>query len=677
MPITDLANNPIDPSAVSFLGFATSEAPVFPHDIYSYLIHSVRELDQRDGEELILRWLAAAQSEFEDTYERILSILTFPDPENCPAEALQYLKWIVGLTAKLAELTENLAEADLRRLISIAARMWKLKGTEKGLANTLRAITTYEVRVLNWFFFRIIVGEAELGREELNVDPWLLDVPGMSPAVLPDAVESRRVAKMTVLPSADDPAWTYVDEGEAVEGNVFNLSAGELEHAQTTAAGGRYVQNYPPGFLVDSAQLGVVWSPVTLTAVGGRPWHLSLKDGIRTVVLAWSDTEVALEDEAGNVVVGPLSRGFVAGTSYRMRLSKAGTSAVIASVDGVDLFGEVDTSAFPATAISQYGFGYRNLGQAQNWTVHWDDAGPLPLLTFDLTTLLGATEAVPHRIRCRYLPKKADRTVWSYWDGSTNRCHVDDGFGQDAPVAVTGVNDFLVGVDPDEFVSDVRLVDDGTGLLDRNLVEGLVAILRPAGERYFVRYLDFSDTFGGTFTWTEVSGTVVPYPDEGYVTLEDGIQDTVIKTDAPGDTTWSEPQVAVQFSLRDLVAGRWVEVRFLYQDELNHYAVRVDPGTRVVSLRKVTAGVPSTLHAAPPRDAWWPDVNYMIHVQTETVVGGTLIRYLLDGNLLGEATDPDHTQGKLAVGCSISQRLRLTFAELYQAPLESARLGPP
>jgi phage tail-like protein len=496
MTIQDYANNPIDPSSVSFLGFATTEAPEFPHDIYSFLIESVRMFDRDHGDLLVLRFLAAPQSEFEDAYERIKSLLRLYDPELTPAAALSYVKWIVGFTSRLDFLTAGLSEYELRILISIGARMWKLKGTDAGLAYVLAAFSTYPIRVLPWFFFRTLVDEVEVGRAELNVDPWLIDQPGFSPSVRPDAVYD-------------------------------------------------------------------------LTGIG--------------------------------------------------------------------------------------------LG-----------------LALDLTTLLGATEAVPHAIRVQYVPTKEVQVVESYWSGTGNGVFVEDAFGQATPS--TNVDDYRVGVDPDEFVSDLRVVDDGTGTLNRALVENLVRVLRPNSERYFVRYLDFQDTFRDAFYWTVEEGSadnVVQDREAGRVALAGDLEGAVVSiaTDFPNDAAWEEYQAAIQFLLRDAVAGEWFQLRFYYQDASNYFAVNVDPGTTEVKLYRVVSGTPVTL-ATATLGIFHPGVFYVVHVATERVTAGTLIQFFLDGNKLGEVVDPTFTEGKLAAAVAAGQRAEVSFAELFQFPLASTRIGP-
>jgi phage tail-like protein len=487
MTIQDYALNPIDANSASFAAFGAAD--VFPHDIYSFLIESIRIADRDLADLFLLRYLEAMQSEFEDTYERIESLRNLLDPDLCPVEGLKYLKWIVGFTSRLDFLTGDLSEDQLRLLISIGARMWKLKGTDAGLAFAIGAVSTYPVRILPWFFFRTLVDEVEVGRAELDVDPWLIDRPGMNPSVRPDGV---------------------------------------------AVAGGR--------------------------------------------------------------------------------------------------------------------------------------------LTFDLTTLLGATEAVPHDVRIRYVPGKETQVGRSYWHLGANRVLSGDLFGQAAPS--TNVDDYRVGVDPDEYVSDLRVIDTKVpGALDRDLVENLVRVLRPHGERYFVRYLDFADTFRGASFWSAVTGAVSHDPDEGRMYLGPDAAESEAKTDFDNDGSWTEYQAMVQFKLRDGDASKWFDLRFYYTNPVDHYAVRVNPTSRTVSLERMTAGVRTVLDSVV-LPAFHLDTLYVIRVATLDTGAGHQIKYYLSGNLLGTVVDADHAAGKLAVATAVGQLATVTFAELFQFPLESTRIGP-
>lgn len=488
MPITDLFDNPINPSSSSFLGFRSLTDEAFPHDIYSFLIKSLRECDQDSGDELILRWLQQAQVEFEATYARIKSILDIYNPANAPSEALQYLKWIVGFTGRLDYITADLSDDDLRRLISVASRMWKFKGTEYGMIETLEALTTKKARVLNYFDFRLLSDEWELGREDLGFDPWLIDTPGMSPSVRPDA-----------------------------------------------------------------------------------------------------------------------------------------------AVDN---------------------------------TTH---------LEFDISALLGTIDESGHDIRITYVPDKITQVRTSFFSGGINKVTSEDLMGQTGAPS-TNVDDYRVGVDPDEFVSDLRIVDDGT--LDRTFVENIVRLLRPSSERYNIRYVDFMDTFRETLRWSTVSGSVVSDLDNGIITIGDGAADTVIATDETGDTAWTEYQASVQLSLGSSPTG-WGEMRFYYSDASNFYALRLNPSLRAIQLDQVTAGVRTTLSTGALSPAIIHlGVNYFLRVATTDTGSGHQIQYFVDENLIGTVVDTDHSQGKLAVAAEAGQTAVVRFAELFQYPLESTRIGP-
>lgn len=487
MAISDLATNPIDPNAISFLGFRTSDKPPFPHDLYSFIIEGVRRQDQECGNQLILRWLAAAQSEWEDTQDRIRSLLDLYDPAQAPADALPFVKWLVGFTGKTDFVTESATEADLRRLISIAVAMWKIKGTDSGFVLALQAISTRLVRVANYFQFLQIVDEVEIAREELGFDPWLVDSPGFSPGVAPDLV----------------------------------------------------------------------------TDLGSPP------------------------DE----------------------------------------------------------------------------------LEFDINGLLGTADESGHDIRVQYVPTKTIETVTSYYSGGTNKV-VTSYLGQSAPPS-TNVGDYRVGVDPDEFASDIRMMDDGN--VDRALVEDLVELLRPAGERYYIRFLDFHDNFRGTFYWTLVSGDYIQDTDAGTIDLEDGASDSVIITDETNDNAWTEMYAAVQFNLRD--SADWGELRFYYNSEDDFYALRIEPATKTVKLDKVTASVRTTLDSTVLA-TYFIGENYWFSVQTQDTGAGHELKYFLDGNLLGSAVDTDHTSGKIGLASATGQRLRATLVEVFQFPLDSVRVGP-
>ena len=296
-------------------------------------------------------------------------------------------------------------------------------------------------------------------------------------------------------------------------------------------------------------------------------------------------------------------------------------------------------------------------------------------LTFDLTALFGTEDQSGQDIRITYAPGKVTQVRVSFFDGSKTVVRSDDLMGQSAPPS-TSVNDYRVAVDPDEFVSDIRIQDDKSGVLDRTFVENVVKILRPANERYFIRWIDFLDQFvTENLRWTVETGTAVPDPDTGTAVLEDGGGETLIQSDEANDATWTEVQASAQFRLRDL-AG-FGEMRFYVTDADNFYALRIEPGipAATVKLDRVTATVRTTL-ASGPFANYHADLLYFLRVATTDLGGGsTQIKFYVDEELIGTVTDSDHAAGKMAIATSTGQRLTITYSELFQSPLESTRVG--
>lgn len=646
----------------------------FPHRIYPMFIQSIRDADRDGGNLLLKRWTEGLDSQWAEIWWKIRDLAKLVDPEECPTEAVAYLGWLVGLTKAMEGLTGGISESDHRQLVSIAVRMWKRKGSGLGLTETLRSISGYDVRYLTWFFYRMILGELELGYAELDVDPWLVDQPGLEPAVAPDSVGVERILLGDALPSAADPVWTYVSEGE-LEGATFGISSGRITEIQNDVDGGYYYRDDSPSFVdPETAEVGARFWINAKTDVRGNPWFLQLEDGVRGYRFVWSDGTIALHDADGNLVAGPRSRGFETGTEYKMRIVRTGPTTVDVTIDGATAFGEQEIASFATSINKRYAFGYNLEGFAQDWAVEWKDVGPKPILTFGLSTLLGLDEAVPHDVRVIYRGK-GGRVAPSYWSGSRNEVSVSDALGFPIPLDLDA-SDYTVGVDPDEFVSDLRVVDDGT--LDREFVERLVAISRPAGERILVRFVDFQDVFRNADLryWAELTGTATPRPDDGRVDLEDATNETVVHADMPLAATWNQFGLSAQFALRDAVAGKWGEVRFNVLDSDNFYAVRIDPGTRVVTLDRVLAAIRTTLFSHGPMEVFHPDVLYGVHVTTENVATGVLMKFYLDWKYLGESIDPNFTAGTLGLAVEAGQRLSASFVDLVQCPFTSVRVGP-
>ena len=145
--------------------------------LYNFLHHTIRHADQKDGRQFVERYLAGPQAWWEATHDKIEAVKDLWSVVDCPDVYLKYLKWIVGWTSELDGVTSGLTYLQLRRLISVSASLWKERGPEDTIKDILRLLTGQRVRVWNWFDWRILVGEVEMGEDLSGFDPWLIDDP--------------------------------------------------------------------------------------------------------------------------------------------------------------------------------------------------------------------------------------------------------------------------------------------------------------------------------------------------------------------------------------------------------------------------------------------------------------------------------------------------------------------
>jgi phage tail-like protein len=147
---------------------------------YNLLIQPIRDEDQRRGNQFVERLLQGRQAIWEATQLQIFALKTLMNVELCPDEYLQYLKWTVGWTSELLtdQVTRNLDYATLRRLIAASIPFWKRRGSEDALVDVLRLATGERARIWNYFDFRWVTDETELGEDHQGRDPWIIDLPG-------------------------------------------------------------------------------------------------------------------------------------------------------------------------------------------------------------------------------------------------------------------------------------------------------------------------------------------------------------------------------------------------------------------------------------------------------------------------------------------------------------------
>jgi phage tail-like protein len=199
MTIYDCWLNPLDTGIppVTVLGYR-EDLEEFPHELYSFFLSSVRDMDIKNVR-LLWRWLQGMQQQFESTYGKILNLPLLYSPDYCPEEYLDYLAMNVGITSPdMDYLWGELTTIEKRRLISIFVQSIMLRGTDSGIELLISSMTGQYTEIREYFDYRwLISGDGELNQEtalgyedDLSVagDPWLLSENSMPIGYLPDDI---------------------------------------------------------------------------------------------------------------------------------------------------------------------------------------------------------------------------------------------------------------------------------------------------------------------------------------------------------------------------------------------------------------------------------------------------------------------------------------------------------
>lgn len=138
--------------------------------LYRALIKPLRD---NDGTELLKRFLLGPQAQFERVESEVLGLLDQISPDAARSDVLKYLKDIVGFTNDLRSITDRLDERQLRRLIQLAVPMWKERHTPKGIINAIRLLTGRNAYLIDWFRYRMLLGEVMLTEDVYGDSIWV------------------------------------------------------------------------------------------------------------------------------------------------------------------------------------------------------------------------------------------------------------------------------------------------------------------------------------------------------------------------------------------------------------------------------------------------------------------------------------------------------------------------
>ena len=605
--------------------------PNFQHDIYKFVHRPRRELDRKDGALFVERFLKGPQHIFEETQSQIETIQTLNDPASIRADLLQYLKDHVGFTSELNNITNEISDNDLRKLITLAVALWKQKGIEPGYANIVRLFTGKSARIFNWFDFRLIVGEKAFGEEQLGEDAWLISVPGVEAS----NDESNNVVSLLVF-----------------EDNVKDRS---LNRNDATLFAPTQFYNTPvTGFPLGSTKYlrllsGVVCQPNSVE------YDLS---GDFTVELFFR----AQTSETSKTL---LYKRDASGKGFQINIDKAANSISFFVSDGTVT---ISNTFIPVSDIDDNTLYHialevdRTNDGARLWFGGSESSPKVPLLTLgDVTNnshiYIGGQGVGLSNIKA---------------DIDNFRLALNSVYDIDSSTIATPLSGFIEFQEEllDEFYSDIRIVDDD-GTLNKTLILRILNLMRPASERLNVIFIKFFDDFlDGIGNFISLTGSIT-------ATVNQEMQvspSSFITTDVINDTDFQNIVLQVK-AKDDNTTGGVFSVLFFVQDIDNYYEYRIDTTNREVSLYKTVASVTTQIGSNITEDIV-PKASYIFTVVTSKGATDTQIQTYVDSNLQHEIVDTSFEKGKFGMKTDASTTMIIDEIEMMEIPTDVRQILP-
>jgi hypothetical protein len=225
----------------------------------------------------------------------------------------------------------------------------------------------------------------------------------------------------------------------------------------------------------------------------------------------------------------------------------------------------------------------------------------------------------------------------------------------------------------DEFKTDIRIVDDGSGNLSKTLILRILNLMRPVSERLNVIFIRFFDDFIDGIGQFDIP--------QGNASVNNNLQmeltpNTIVNTAVFGDTEFQD--IVLQVKANDtLEVGGVFSVIFFFQDVDNYYEYRIDTVSRETSLHKLVGGV-STQISAPVVEDIVPKASYIFTVVTDLSIstGDTTIKAYVDSNKQHEVVDSAFTKGKFGLKTSGSTTVQVDELEMMEIPTDVQTIEP-
>lgn len=598
--------------------------PNFKHDAFKFIHRPIREADRKLARQFLERFVHGFQRQFEKGFETVDALKNLHDPAL--TEHPRVLKDIVGLDAALDNITDDISDADLRRLIRLAVPLWKQKGQEIGYENIIRLFTGKNSRSFNWFHYRFILGETIFEQEGLGRDAWLISDVGVT--------ASKAEANTLVL--------------LRLENNFQDESGNET----LTELHGHY-HFYERGPILGSSHyLDLQGSGVLRMAASehidfnsGFTVEFYFKTGVSQSRSLYSTKSITsqitiyIDTDANQIlflVLHPSQNIFESITvSGPMTDDQWRHIALVYSKDleQIRLYynGSESSAAISTSAIGDIaGFSDHFLGGA---SIGSDQAaGSFDNFRISKGARYDVTQPSLPPPGVQFSPERAEEL--------------------------------------DEFFTDIRVVDDGN--LNRTLVKRILNLMRPPSERLRIVYIRFfvDFEFGKEGLRSVTTGASVDLNTKKMILPPLAVE----ALDIDGAETQKDLVLSVKF--RILLGNRFV-IRFNARDLQNFYYLTFNTSDKVLRLFKKLAGT-DTLLASSQRIPIYNQIPYNLSVATDlnTISGLTTISVLLDGNQAISILDDVFNEGYWAVESSAATTSEISEIEMFNMPLSTDLVLP-
>jgi len=238
-----------------------------------------------------------------------------------------------------------------------------------------------------------------------------------------------------------------------------------------------------------------------------------------------------------------------------------------------------------------------------------------------------------------------------------------------------GRDSYLLSMPDDAYWSNVRIVDNPVGTLDRVVVKDVLNLMRPVGERYEIIYLKFLDLFesdGDVSQWNQ--GTAVDLlVENGALKLLNKYSE-VTWANSEGATLWKDYIVSARVKgERATLAQEGFGVVFALGVK-GYYFATISVKDNKLYLGKDVAGTPtvitsfdfSTIGYVLNADQW-----YLLRIQFLDVGATNQIKVYMDGEEYIDTTDATHDEGSVGIIHDSSLTMECDEIEVLGLPVDS------